>query len=285
VAIIDTGVDATHPVLHPVLVPGYDFTRNSNGADEKGDVTQSTIAVLDNAQPGYVNQSTIAVLDQSTIAVLDDQKYVAFGHGTMTAGVVHLVAPSAKIMPLKAFGANGSGYVSDVMRAIYWAQKNGATVINMSFNFPTYSPELKNAINFASNRGVVCVASAGNDSSSALVYPASLANVMGVASTTNFDALSNFSNYGSGDVFVGAPGEGVVTTYPYGTYAAVWGTSFSAPFVAGTAALLDGISSSSNESTSEASISNAQNLGPNLNHGRLDMVQAVQSWRTRLGLK
>src|SRR5256885_1051953 len=172
VAIIDTGVDPTHPVLQPVLVPGYDFTHNANGADEKGDVSQSTIAVLDNAQPGYVNQSTIAVLDQSTIAVLDDQKYVAFGHGTMTAGVVHLVAPSAKIMPLKAFGANGSGYVSDVMRAIYWAQKNGATVINMSFNFPTYSPELKNAINFVSNRGIVCVASAGNDSSTALVYPA-----------------------------------------------------------------------------------------------------------------
>jgi len=285
VAIIDTGVDPTHPVLQPVLVPGYDFTRNANGANEKGDVTQSTVAVLDNAQPGYVNQSTVAVLDQSTVAVLDQQKYVAFGHGTMTAGVVHLVAPSAKIMPLKAFGADGSGYVSDVMRAIYWAQKNGATVINMSFDFPSYSPELKNAVNFVSNRGVVCVASAGNDSSSALVYPASLSNVMGVASTTNFDALSTFSNYGSGDVFVGAPGEGIVTTYPYGTYAAVWGTSFSAPFVAGTAALLDGVSSSSNESTSEASISNAQNVGPNLNHGRLDMVQAVQAWRTRLGLK
>src|SRR3954468_2493734 len=55
VAVIDTGVDPDHPVLKPVLVPGYDFTRNANGANEKGDVTQSTVAVLDNAQPAYVN--------------------------------------------------------------------------------------------------------------------------------------------------------------------------------------------------------------------------------------
>jgi subtilisin family serine protease len=285
VAVIDTGVDPDHPVLKAVLVGGYDFTRNVSGANEKGDVTQSTVAVLDNAQPGYVNQSTVAVLDQSTVAVLDDQKYIAFGHGTMTSGVIHLVAPSAKIMPLKAFNADGSGYVSDVMRAIYYAQKNGATVINMSFSFPTYSPELKNAINFVSSRGVVCVASAGNDGSPALVYPASLPNVMGIASTTNFDALSKFSNYGSGDVWVGAPGEGIVTTYPYGTYAAVWGTSFSAPFVSGTAALLDGVSASSNQATSSSSVSNAQPLGPDLNNGRLDVYKAMQAWRTRLGLQ
>jgi hypothetical protein len=285
VAVIDTGVDPDHPVLKPVLVPGYDFTRNNNGANEKGDVTQSTVAVLDNAQPAYVNQSTVAVLDQSTVAVLDDQKYAAFGHGTMTSGVIHLVAPSARIMPLKAFGADGSGYVSDVMRAIYYAQKNGATVINMSFSFPAYSPELKNAVNFVTSRGVVCVASAGNDGSSALVYPAALPNVMGIASTTNFDARSNFSNYGSGDVWVGAPGEGIVTTYPYGSYAAVWGTSFSAPFASGTAALLEGVSSSSNESSSESAISNAQTLGPDLNKGRLDIFRAMQAWRTRLGLQ
>src|SRR5205823_4978712 len=163
VAVIDTGVDPDNAVLKPVLVGGYDFTRNVKGGSEKLDVSATPDS--SQAQTSEVNQRTVAVLDQRTVAVLDGTKYAAFGHGTMTAGVVHLVAPLAKIMPLKAFGADGSGYVSDVMRAIYWAQKNGATVINMSFDFSSYSPELKNAINFVSNRGIVCVASAGNDSS------------------------------------------------------------------------------------------------------------------------
>src|SRR5207237_10370334 len=119
VAVIDTGVAPVNPVLKPLLVNGYDFTRNSNGGSEKADVSQSTVAVLDNAQAAVVNQSTVAVLDQSTVAVLDTDNYAAFGHGTMTAGVVPLVAPRGEIMPLTAFKADGSGYASDVLRAIY----------------------------------------------------------------------------------------------------------------------------------------------------------------------
>jgi subtilisin family serine protease len=284
VAIIDTGVDPDHPVLKPVLVAGYDFVHNDSNSNEKGDVTQSTAALLDNAQPAYVNQSTAALLDQSTAALLDDQRYAAFGHGTMTAGIVHLVAPRAKIMPLKAFGADGSGYTSDVLRAIYYAARNGAKVINMSFSFTSPSPELKNAIDYATGRGLICVSSAGNDGQQILVFPAALDNVMGVASTTNFDTRSSFSNYGSATVWVAAPGEGIVTTYPYGTYAAVWGTSFSTPFVAGTAALLNQVSTSANESNAATAISNATWIDPDLNYGRLDVYKAVQAWRSALGL-
>jgi subtilisin family serine protease len=284
VAIIDTGVDSDHPVLKPVLVAGYDFVHNDYNANEKGDVTQSTAAVLDNAQPAYVTQSTAAVLDQSTAAVLDDNKFAGFGHGTMTAGIVHLVAPRAKIMPLKAFGADGSGYTSDVLRAIYYAARNGAKVINMSFSFATYSPELKNAVDYATSRGLICVSAAGNEGQLISVYPAALGNVMGVASTTNLDTRSTFSNYGPSSVWVAAPGEGIVTTYPYGTYAAVWGTSFSAPFVAGTAALLNQVSTSVNESKAESAIANAKWIDPDLNNGRLDVYEAVEAWRTALGI-
>jgi len=85
VALIDTGVDPYHPVLRPVLLQGYDFTRNQPGASEWLDVTgvQNGNSQGQNQQPGYVQQSTAAVLDQSTAAVLDGSPYVAFGHGTM----------------------------------------------------------------------------------------------------------------------------------------------------------------------------------------------------------
>ena len=96
----------------------------------------------------------MAVLDQRTVAVLDGSNYSAFGHGTMTAGIVHLVAPQAKIMPLKAFSANGTGYDSDVLRAIYYAVRNGAKVMNMSFDFSTYSPELARGSSTPTARGL-----------------------------------------------------------------------------------------------------------------------------------
>ena len=284
VAVIDTGVDTTHPVLQPVVVPGYDFVHNTNNADEKGDIDQSTEAVLDgdSGQPCRVNQSTEAVLDQSTEAVLDgNPTYAAFGHGTMTSGVVHLVAPRAKIMPLKAFRADGSGYASDVLRAIYYAAGHSAKVINMSFSFAQPSPELKNAITYATNRGLICVAAAGNDGLQAMVYPAGLKNVMGIASTDNYDVRSTFSNYGSSLVWVAAPGEGVVTVYPFGHYAAAWGTSFSTPFVAGTSSLLLSVSSVVNASIAQSAISNAKRLNdPGLHYGRLDIYRAVQSYWT-----
>src|SRR6266478_4634932 len=96
VAVIDTGVDTTHPVLQPVLLPGRDFTRNTDGGDEKGDVQQSTADVVDGVGPTFINPSTMAVVDQSTADVVDTTQYSAFGHGTMVAGVVHLVAPQAQ---------------------------------------------------------------------------------------------------------------------------------------------------------------------------------------------
>lgn len=283
VAVIDTGVDTTHPVLQPVLLAGYDFTRNKGGADEKADVTQSTAAVLD-GDIAWVSQSTAAVLDQSTAAVLDQSQYAAFGHGTMTAGLVHVVAPTAKILPLKAFGPDGSGYTSDIIRAIYYAWRSNANVLSMSFSLPSSSAELTAAINNALKYNEVPVAAVGNSGIQTTTYPAGNTGVIGVASTTNFDAISNFSNWGS-MVWMGAPGEGVVSTYPYGTYAAGWGTSFSVPLVSGSVALLINAHSGINESAAANALSHAVYDGSQLGHGRLDVYQAVQAWRAVFGLQ
>src|SRR5207244_9014712 len=95
------------------------------------------------------------------------------------------------------------------------------------------------------------VASARNKAQSApslTVYPAEWQNdVMGVASTSDQDTRSSFSNYGNAIVWVAAPGEAIVTTYPFGTYAAGWGTSFSAPFVSGGSSLLLTMQENTNE--------------------------------------
>jgi len=276
VAVIDTGVDPTNPVLQKLLVSGYDFTRNTNGGSEKSDV--STSPDLSQSQTAQVNQRTVAVLDQRTVAVLDGSQYSAFGHGTMTAGIVHLVAPQAKIMPLKSFNADGTGYDSDILRAIYYAVKNGAKVLNMSFDYPSYSPELANAIKYANSNGVISVASAGNDGQQVAVYPGALPSVIDVASASNSDIQSVFTNYGAPPVWMAAPGEGVMTTYPWGTYAAGWGTSFSAPFVSGTAALMLGTNGNCTSSKVASGLARAASISnPQLGYGRLDTYRAVQA--------
>jgi subtilisin family serine protease len=131
---------------------------------------------------------------------------------------------------------------------------------------------------------VISVAAAGNDGQETIVYPAGYSGtVMGVASTSNSDTLSTFSNYGPNLVWLGAPGEGVVTLYPYSTYAATWGTSFSTPFVAGAAALLLDVNASCNQSQAAQALSNAVYINSMVGNGRLDLYQAVESWRVSSG--
>jgi peptide/nickel transport system permease protein len=199
----------------------------------------------------------------------------AFGHGTMVAGVIHLAAPTAQILPLKAFHPDGTGNLSDILSAIYFAVQNNASVINMSFDLSSTSTELNNAINYAAGKNVILVASSGNDGQQEIVYPAAMRGVMGVASTSNQDQRSSFSNYGNQIVWVAAPGEGVITTYPFGTYAAGWGTSFSSPFVAGTASLILDMQPKDNPTTASWALARAKWVGPNMGNGRLDVYGAL----------
>jgi subtilisin family serine protease len=290
VAIIDTGADPYHPALVNVLAPGYDFTRETPGFSEFADLDptlaaqlqQSSTSILDGQNTMLLNPSSMLILDQSSTSILDqsstsilDSTYPEFGHGTMVAGIVHLIAPTAHIMPLKAFRADGTSNLSDIVRAIYYAANNGASIISMSFSMGTSSPSLKSAIQYALNKNVALVASAGNDGLKISVFPASYNEVEGVGSTTNADLRSTFSNYGSGTTLFAAPGEGIITTFPGGGYAAGWGTSFSTPMVAGSAALVLQARPTSKPGDIINALSKAKQISDMGGYGRIDLYQAL----------
>ena len=269
VAIIDTGVDPDHELLQGALVNGYDFLQEQYGIPSEWDAldpterqnaiddlsyaadqsygvilegTGSAIAWGADTETGVeiiLDQSYGVILEQSYGVILEGGELpAAFGHGTMVAGLVRLAAPGAQIMPLRAFDGDGNATVWDIVKGIYYATEAGANVINMSFSVDQHSEILANAVNYAKVKGVICVSSTGNEGTANLTYPAALGNVIGVASTDNQDQISAFSNYGLGLATLAAPGEGVITLFPGGLYAAAWGTSFSAGLVSGTVALL-----------------------------------------------
>jgi subtilisin family serine protease len=284
VAVIDTGVDPQHPALTSVLVPGFDFTRNQSGASELADLnpnvsaslSQSTESILDSNRVMQMSSSTLAILTQSTESILDGTPQ-SFGHGTMTAGLVHLIAPGAKIMPLKAFKIDGTSNIANIVNAIYYAVDHGANIISMSFEMADSSPGLAGAVDYATDHGVIAIAAAGNDGQQTAVYPAADEGVIGIGSTNNSDQRSTFSNFGSPDVNFAAPGEGVISTYPGNNYAAGWGTSFSAPIVAGAAALIFQNQSHSNNNlqcSAMQALAHAVQV-PQMGFGRIDLLQAL----------
>jgi subtilisin family serine protease len=295
VAFLDTGADFTNPVLAPSLVPGMDFTTAAGGIGQESaanlnqsttsildrdsmiELSQSTTSILDNSRPMPVNQSTTSILDQSTTSILDNGTPVpdAYGHGTMVAGLIHLVAPTARLMPVKVFTNSGTSSLATILNGIYYAASHGAKVINMSFSMTAPSKELQAALQAANAAGVICVAAVGNDGEQVVVYPAGYAEAMGVASTNNQGLRSVFTNYGT-VVDLAAPGEEIVSTYPGNRYAAGWGTSFSTPLVSGGIALLLEVNPRLNQETASKAITQADPLGQQLGAGELDLVKALQ---------
>lgn len=256
VAVIDTGVDPEHPLLQGALLPGWDFLLGQPGASEWSaldpatrDATkqnlqaagdQSYTSVIEGGGVTYTKDSSTQVIsDQSYTSVIEDENLPSgFGHGTMVAGIIRMVAPAAQILPLRVFNGDGKATIADIVEAVYWAHDNGASVINMSFSTDGQSDELLKALKTAKKAKVMTITSTGNSGSPALTYPAAYSETFGVASVDANGQLSAFSNYGDDVALLSAPGEGIVTAYPGGLYAGAWGTSFSAAFVSGTTALL-----------------------------------------------
>jgi subtilisin family serine protease len=256
IADIDAAADYSHPALAGHLTGGYDFilgapagtNLNQSSADfldqSSADfLDQSSADFLDSSSP-YLDPQSMAFLTQSSADFLDQTTEITIdktapyhGHGTLVAGVLAAVAPGAMIMPIRAFTDQGQSDIYTISKAIYWAVNNGANVINMSFGTLTNSETMQGAIQYAQQHGVVLVSSAGNDGLSEQIFPANYSGVLSVASTNYLDLVATFSNYGS-QVEVSAPGVAIIGPYPGGYYAVASGTSFSAPIVAGEAALI-----------------------------------------------
>lgn len=217
IAVIDSGVDAAHPDLQGILTPGYDFA-NNDGIPE------------DDAGHGTKVCGIISALGDNGIGV---------------AGVAWNI--DVGIMPLKFMKNNDgktTGSLSDAVSAIYHAVDNGADIINASWGFYSYSHSLFDAIQYARDRGVMFICSAGNkgqDNDENDHYPSNYSheNVIAVAAMNSFGELASFSNYGLTSVDIVAPGVGICTTDRNGGYS-TWssGTSFATPFVTSVAAMV-----------------------------------------------
>lgn len=285
VAVIDTWIDYKHPVLAPVLDTwnGKDCVTGASGIRVKQEtvpwVDQETVPWVDGSGAVVVNQETVPWVDQETVPWVDFSQHnvpAAFGHGTMVAGIVHLVAPGARILPIKAFNTDGSGTIADVIEGIEWAVEHGAKVINMSFSTDAPSDELEDAIKYARLNGVIMVGSTANDGVPVKVYPSATYPVISVSSATTDDYRSTFANYGS-DVEVAAFGEKIISTYPHNKYAAGWGTSFATPFVTGTVALMKSVdrNQDANEALGHLQKDAPRVKSPEMRVPRLDVLEAV----------
>jgi serine protease len=233
VAVIDTGVDYTHPDLAGNIwrnageIPG-------NGIDDDGN--------------GYVDDVYGWDWANNDNNPMDDN-----GHGTHVAGIIGAVgnnglgvagvAWNVQIMALKFLNSNGTGQLSNAIKALNYAVRMGAHVSNNSYSGGGYFQAFADAIAAAGRAGHVFVAAAGNNGQNndvAPTYPASynLDNIVAVAATDRNDRLASFSNYGPTTVDIAAPGVQIYSTYRGGGYMSMSGTSMATPFVAGAVALL-----------------------------------------------
>src|SRR5262245_47076152 len=211
VAILDTGIDATHPDLGSNVVVGRSILDGSNGmTDSNGH--GSWMAGIVAAQTNTITPEGMA--------------------GVAYAGV--------RVMPVTVLDSNGLGQDSDVIAGVIWAADNGANVILMGFSNPGFSPNLQEAIDYAWSKGVILVAATGNGGVGTATFPAGDRGVVGVSATDNTDSLAGFSNYGQA-AFIAAPGTNIQTTGLGGSYSVISGTSASAAIVAGVAGFMKAV--------------------------------------------
>ena len=284
VAVIDTGVAASHPDLTGQIATNTGEV-GGNGIDDDAN--------------GYVDD--VAGWD---FVGDDPDPDDANGHGTHVAGTIAArgndgagvvgVAPTTRIMALRVLDANGSGSLADVLSAYGYAVRRGARVVNLSLGGDSSSRAERDAI--AAAPGVLFVAAAGNGGSDGLgddgdmagEYPCAydLANVVCVAASDRNDDLASFSNYGATSVDLAAPGVDILSDLPPSStgaprYAFYDGTSMATPHVSGVAALASAFSPSASVGTVKHALLDGTDARPALSDttvsgGRLDARRTLE---------
>jgi len=251
VGVIDSGILKNHPDLqgniyyNPNEIPDNDIDDDNNGYidDYCGWDFADAPEMSDVALGDYLGQDNDVT----------DENF----HGTHVSGILGAVANNGigiagvcwnvKILPIRGGfrTTTGAGFLQDddAAAGIIYGADMGCSVMNMSWGDPNFSPIIADACSYAYNRGIVLVASAGNDPGPYLSYPAKLSSVISVGAIDQYKNLAGFSSYGP-ELDIVAPGQQIYSTYKAEgseVYKEMSGTSMSSPFVAGAVALLKSI--------------------------------------------
>ncbi|MGE0631210.1 MAG: S8 family peptidase [Pseudobdellovibrionaceae bacterium] len=271
VSVVDTGADYNHEQLA------------GNIAINTGEIPNNQI---DDDKNGYVDDYYGYDFVNKIGDPIDNQ-----GHGTHVSGIIAAdansgsmkgLAPKAKIVPAK-FIAPGGGTFGDAIMAIRYAYERGAKIINASWGGPACSVSLKETMVALESKGVLFVVAAGNDARNidrSPDYPASynLTNQITVGASNFYDVTASFSNIGTTLVHLVAPGDSIFSLKPGGGGVTMSGTSMSAPFVSGAAALLLSAHPQASVSQIRQALFSSVDSGafPVATHGRLNVRKALE---------
>lgn len=261
VAVLDTGIDPSHDLFQGrIAAGGYDFVdgdaepwEEANGLDDDGD----------------------AAFDEG------------YGHGTMVAGLVLLVAPEATILPIRVLDDEGRSDMFRIARAVRYAREQGCDVMNLSFGSPGGASVVQNELEVARNLGIVLVSGAGNENrEEPAYYPGESSQVVMVTAVDSLDVKASFADWND-EVLVSAPGDGLRSAYPGNDWGLASGCSFAVPLVSGVAALIRTVDPAASAEDIEDRIEWAvdplygipgnQTYFGKLGSGRIDVRRAVES--------
>lgn len=285
IAIIDSGSQLDHPDLAANI---YDNSTAdpTNGIDDDGDGYIDNAKGWDftgccSANPTPDNNPNITVATAGHGVHISGLASAVTNNGI---GVASIAYNTAKLLILKASADNDPTRITQGYEAIQYAADHGAQIINCSWGGPYSSAFAQNIINYALGKGCLIIAAAGNTSKSAVDYPAAYSGVLAVASVSNADRISSFSNYGP-QIAISAPGENIRSTWYNNTYITQQGTSMATAIVSSAAAL---IKAKYPSWTMQQVGQHIKNTADNINHlnpgyeglmgtGRLNVYNAINS--------